>query len=527
MLLLVLFAATTPPAYGQVATVATDTITNIIGNTVPFDQPFVFKYKLGDKSEAFSVEVFPVNKVGEFASQNALHMPVLRQMPNGDAYFLVKALEPNKRYLFYLTAYLKAPEFQVIEGRLKDPIADWAGVEATYNLMRDKYISKYTNPFSHDQARATVTTTIPSFNDYRTYLNGANMDVLLAAYALAQQQATNAKQAVAAWSVPAWPVLTGPEITALITHSKPCDECGDSALSYPWSARRADLVQLLLDPAVLEQPAIYSGEQTLASLQNIAAASHPNWDSSASHLANTYSLVGALRLFIQYCQREYGMVFTAGDVPAALSLIETSLATNLPLAVAKTKTVHDLDSTARAISKQIDSVATHFAGFALPIAQLSSSSYSQNFDTRAGFYLQADVGFLAYRIPADPHVQYGFAPYLGFHANFRPLNTDLSFKLTTHLSFWQRLSFNAGVCLTSFSDSGKHTGLIGSAAMLTGLGYAFGPAFRITGGVLWYRKEDPDPLISHETTAAMPYIGLSIDVRLKPITNTFKQFFNL
>lgn len=174
---------------------------------------------------------------------------------------------------------------------------------------------------------------------------------------------------------------------------------------------------------------------------------------------------------------------------------------------------------------EIDS-CLKYRGIFLSQANFNSvNTYTYNFDTRSKFIMLPDFGFMYYSNIGNSKILNGISPYLGFHVNLRPINTDIPSNKLFNRKFWESLSFNSGALIGSFKKDSTRTGLFGEIAIFTGVGYALTDWLRVIGGNLWYKANDENPLNNDLKIVTLPYLSLSIDFRLKTISDTFKNIF--
>jgi hypothetical protein len=117
--------------------------------------------------------------------------------------------------------------------------------------------------------------------------------------------------------------------------------------------------------------------------------------------------------------------------------------------------------------------------------------------------------------------------YLGANIYFRPINTDVSLsslRAEGMLSWRHRLSLTLGTTLESIEKPGERKGIIGSNALVVGVGWRLTDVIRISAGALVFEEENPNPLVTNDTSLAVsPYVGLSFDV---DIAKQFGKVFN-
>jgi len=119
-----------------------------------------------------------------------------------------------------------------------------------------------------------------------------------------------------------------------------------------------------------------------------------------------------------------------------------------------------------------------------------------------------------------------FTPYLGFHINFRSLDKHIPFKDILYKSWRHRFSFMSGFTLSSLKIENKRDDFFGSFSLLTGLGFRLNSYFTITGGNVWFKTTDINPLSDDKPLRFSPFVGISLDLDLRDrfpgINNPFK-----
>lgn len=149
---------------------------------------------------------------------------------------------------------------------------------------------------------------------------------------------------------------------------------------------------------------------------------------------------------------------------------------------------------------------------------LSSSTAVLDFDTRTGFTITPDFGYVYYGFQKD----FGsMTPYVGFQLEFRYFDKNIPFSLIRPKNIFHYLSFTTGLSLTSIKKEGKRDDFFANKSLLTGIGIRLSSATRITLGAMWFNREDTNPLIDNKHLTATPFAGISIDLKLKSILNDF------
>ncbi|GAB3555285.1 hypothetical protein GCM10027577_40840 [Spirosoma fluminis] len=151
-----------------------------------------------------------------------------------------------------------------------------------------------------------------------------------------------------------------------------------------------------------------------------------------------------------------------------------------------------------------------------------------DFKTRSKFRIVPDFGVIL-ALPGaqwrDVRSSIEFAPYIGFHINFRSINKDIPFKLVRHKTVWHRLSFMAGLTLSSIKAENQREDLFGSKSLVTGIGFRLSNVGKIAIGGLWYKSLDANPLLDNKKTSVAPFIGASFDLELRDLFGGIVDLF--
>lgn len=153
-------------------------------------------------------------------------------------------------------------------------------------------------------------------------------------------------------------------------------------------------------------------------------------------------------------------------------------------------------------------------------AQLvESDSYILSFETRSKLSIVPDVGIaIPVFVKSENQLDYKFVPYLGFQLNLRPINKDLPFWSYRH-RFSHFPTFHFGYSLVSVARDGRRVNFFEKSAFLTGVGIRLGNAVKVIGGGLWHFRVQPGQ--SELKFAALPYVGLSLDLDIKQFLGDF------
>jgi hypothetical protein len=131
------------------------------------------------------------------------------------------------------------------------------------------------------------------------------------------------------------------------------------------------------------------------------------------------------------------------------------------------------------------------------------------FVERFPFWVTADVGVAVGHFFGEGDTSKA-GPSLYFGLNFYLTELDKA-EPCCH-SFSQRFAFIAGLTLTDPSGVENVDGVIGDRMLMTGAGLRLTDYLRLSGGALYYRQDNPNPLVDDDKVKAAPYLSLSMDV---------------
>jgi hypothetical protein len=149
-------------------------------------------------------------------------------------------------------------------------------------------------------------------------------------------------------------------------------------------------------------------------------------------------------------------------------------------------------------------------------ASALNTSYDPNFVNNSSFYITLDIG-IPYVARVDRVIMYS-----GVNIYFRPIDKSIPLSRYKTLS-WTRASLLLGVSLSSIEKAHERKGLIGSNALVLGLGYRILPFLKINAGTFCHYRYDINPVIdeSRYHFSTSPFIGLSIDADIKQFFAAF------
>ncbi|MEJ0032819.1 MAG: hypothetical protein WDO15_21735 [Bacteroidota bacterium] len=194
-----------------------------------------------------------------------------------------------------------------------------------------------------------------------------------------------------------------------------------------------------------------------------------------------------------------------------------SIRQNLALLMAEVFTIQSslkvYKETHEALDNYFDVVAAKLF-LSISFRQASAPTTTADFVSRTGYYVSADVGIALVRF--KPNFDNEMVPYAGVNFHLGPINKQKSYRLFSKCnsgSFWKNTSVIVGVTFNGVaSGSRREDSLPASKSLLTGFGIRISDPIRLSGGVLWNKVTDPNPLVASKSLHGYPYIALSYDL---------------
>ncbi|HVM87911.1 MAG TPA: hypothetical protein VMT76_06960 [Puia sp.] len=170
-----------------------------------------------------------------------------------------------------------------------------------------------------------------------------------------------------------------------------------------------------------------------------------------------------------------------------------------------------------------DSLIIPYVYLGSKIDMYGANSFIIDFQTRTAVHITPVFGYCYYGFGSlfGAGMQ-GFSPYLGFQINFEPLNQNVPFRLINQKHFWQRLCFTTGWTLASIAKAGKRSDFFGnSTSLYTALGLKLSHVFTFNAGALWFRANNPNPVVTDKAIACIPSASLSINFTASQLLGDF------
>jgi len=158
------------------------------------------------------------------------------------------------------------------------------------------------------------------------------------------------------------------------------------------------------------------------------------------------------------------------------------------------------------------------------LKEVGGSTSVYDFKTRSAFQTTPDFGLVVY---GPMKGQFRLTPYFGAQFNLRKTKKSIPWCGYPNKTWYSlhHLSFSVGYTATKLAEEGQRDDLFSKASLMTGVGWRFAGALRVTGGALWFYAKEPNPALSGRTLSALPYLGLSVDIDLASYMNDFVSLF--
>ena len=180
-----------------------------------------------------------------------------------------------------------------------------------------------------------------------------------------------------------------------------------------------------------------------------------------------------------------------------------------------------IQRTLPAIRDRIDSLKTFVttinqrmnrdsAIFGGQLSLAASAPVGQDIKTTSGNYIIADLGLASALTFVNGKPGYEIRPYLGINISFTPIDKSVPFDSVQHKKLLHRLSAVLG--LTTAAQTRQGTGdLINTMSLVSGVAYRLTRSFRVTVGVLVYKRNSANPVLPQQVTVG-PMVAASLDL---------------
>ncbi len=525
----------------QTEVVVIDSITGFPSKGYDFDKSFPVRFFTKNKAKITSVALFGLDRKGclkpytcvkcrkdssRKKSFQSFTIVFKQSVDSTQLDFNMPPLQPNSRYAVVISNIPKIPEFKQVLDLLHAGRAD-REIEA--KVVYEEILNKYRYVYRSACMCCETAFEIEDFDSVKLHFARVGtynrMDSASRYEQLLRQKKD--EQINLEHTTLDWKPYEANLFNEIIIASEDCIKCKDTLWRQDIVERNERTVaSLLISLDSLNRSRLVRGNAVLGEPDLIRSTEPLSLSKRKENLAKTATRLKNLDNLVGYMR--YKKVVTEADAVA----FQTAIRQVIPVLLANYQAIDIREKEIKQLAEELamhrnflDSLVSGYEGFTNFSSVLNPDTYTYNFETRSGFALKADFGFMVYGNPWNSPGLSGFSPFVGFHVNFRPMNTDLPFHPIPNKGILGHLSFNAGILLVSLSEENKRDGLLGKTSIFTGLGWAFGHAVRLSTGAVWFKKENINPLISRRSTAATPYLALSIDLRLKEIYDGFKKLF--
>ena len=124
---------------------------------------------------------------------------------------------------------------------------------------------------------------------------------------------------------------------------------------------------------------------------------------------------------------------------------------------------------------------------------------------------------------------HGFLPFFGFRFNLYPIDPKVPVNKIKMLNLpywlWYHSSVNVSWSFIGISNGGSNVGnAFNNINFVLGYGLRINNYLNLSGGALFFKRFDTDPLLNDWHLAAVPYLAATIDF---DVVQTFKDFISL
>jgi hypothetical protein len=146
-----------------------------------------------------------------------------------------------------------------------------------------------------------------------------------------------------------------------------------------------------------------------------------------------------------------------------------------------------------------------------------------NYDTRTAFSVFPNFGYVAYGLQSD---FVNATPFVGATFNFRYLDRDIPLSKVFNVIDIRRIGFTLGITSSSIvKEKFRADFLTNNVSLMAGLEYRITHSLKLGYGYVFYWKLDPNPLINNRSLGYAPYVGLSLDLKLKQVLSDLGTLF--
>lgn len=181
--------------------------------------------------------------------------------------------------------------------------------------------------------------------------------------------------------------------------------------------------------------------------------------------------------------------------------------------------IKNLSDAAETIRKRLNANAAIFGG---ELSFGASAPIGEDLQTSSGHFFIPDLGLANCGTFVGRQFGYVVRPYLGVNISFIPINKQVPIDSIAHRKLLHRLSAVVGLTTTPMTRQGTGD-LINTMSLVTGIGYRLSRGFRITTGILIYKRNSANPVLPQQVTVG-PMLAASLDL---DVANWFTDLKNL
>lgn len=120
--------------------------------------------------------------------------------------------------------------------------------------------------------------------------------------------------------------------------------------------------------------------------------------------------------------------------------------------------------------------------------------------------------------------------YVGVSYSFRSFDTDIPFRFVRRQIGQDQLkllSLHLGLTLRSLQKQPYRDNLLGSNNLMLGMGYRLSHVINLVGGGLFYNKTQQNPLLTGSRVGVRPYVGFSVNLKIRDAIGEIAKRFSL
>jgi len=141
-----------------------------------------------------------------------------------------------------------------------------------------------------------------------------------------------------------------------------------------------------------------------------------------------------------------------------------------------------------------------------------SEPMGEDLKTASGNYFIADFGLANAGTIVNNQFGYLIRPYLGVNISFIAIGKSQPLSSIQHKWLAHHLSFVMGLTTSALTRQGTYD-LIKNMSVVTGIAFRLSRSFRVTGGVLVYERDNPNPELPAHVTVG-PMLAMSLDLEV-------------